>query len=292
MTSNDLFHSNHLRAWNTTSADGVYIDKPGKHHWAQISSKPRPHAEERNRELEIFFDVQRNINRQRALEPKVQLRPSHSTIKPGSKVTKMRKQKFKSRRGRRRRPTSASLRSRLVPFRMVRTVTTKDGLYTHAISMKEVAVEYLKTFDEFRCAGFSIRFVPSAITSEGVYTTVMLDGLGFGTMNSTPPAPTWFTRLGDMPGSSLRHCASGFTHRWKPTSPPSRTWIRLHNNDFPLATVYVSTSNAANAVRGAIHITGSIRVRGEYNAAVNRIMRYNSICDLDAMTMEEVAEDM
>lgn len=153
--------------------------------------------------------------------------------------------------------------------------------------MKAVAIEYQKTFDEFRCSGFTVRFVPSAITSEGVYTTVLLDGSGFGSIATTDPASRWFTRLGDMPGSILRHCASGYVQRWKPTSPPAREWIRIANSDYTLASLYIAASEASATVKGAIHITGSVRVRGEYNSAVSTIRRYNSISALDAMSMED-----
>lgn len=285
-------HYNTPDGWKLAPGDSVYSSSSGKHNLTQFAKESRAFIAERNAELDSYLGLLRDISRQRQRQkqgPKTQIESPPILATAGSKtITKMKK-KIRFKRGRRRRPISASLRSRQVPFRMVLPIETTNGLFTHAIQMKTVATEYLRTFDEFRCSGFVVRFVPSAITSEGVYTTVLLDGPGFSSM--VGEASTWFTRLGDMPGSLLRHCAAGFSHRWKPTSPPSRTWVRLHSADFNLATLYMSTSAKTASVKGAIHITGSIRVRGEYNSAVSTILRCASIPSLDALAMDEHSTD-
>lgn len=292
MISEQWPHYNKPDGWKLAPGDSVYSNSPGKHNLTQFAKESRAFIAERNAELDSYLSLLSDISRhqQRQLSgPKTQIESPPALAATGSRtITKMRK-KIRFKRGRRRRPISASLRSRQVPFRMVLPIETTNGLLTHTIKMKTVAIEYLKTFDEFRCSGFAVRFVPSAITSEGVYTTVLLDGPGFPAMTGT--ASVWFTRLGDMPGSVLRHCAAGFTHRWKPTSPPAKTWVRLSSGNYDLATLYISTSNDQTSVKGAIHITGSVRVRGEYNSAVSTILRCASIPSLDALAMDEHSAD-
>lgn len=286
MTSADWPHYNTPDGWKLGPGDSVYVDSSGKHNLTQYAKEARAYIAERDAELNAYLLNWRRAHRHRQ-SGRTQIEAPERLASSASKtITKMRK-KPKFKKGRRRRPMSASLRSRSVPFRMVFPVSTTNGIYSHQLSMKAVAVEYIKTFDEFRCTGFTVRFVPSAITSEGVYTTVLLDGPGFGTIPATDEASRWFTRIGDMPGSILRHCASGYIQRWKPTSPPAREWIRIAKKDYTLASFYISASEASATVKGAIHITGSVRVRGEYNSAISRIRRFNSIADLDAMTMED-----
>lgn len=285
MTSDQWPHFNKPHGWKLGPGDTVYVDGPGKHNLTQFTKESRAYINERNAELDLYLSLL-DSNRRRP-KPKTQLESPPVLASSSSKTVTVMKKKPRFKRGRRRRPISASLRSRSVPFRMVFPITTKTGLFTKHIDIRSVAVEYEKTFDEFRCTGFTVRFVPSAITSEGVYTTVLLDGSGFGDIPPTGTAPVWFTRLGDMPGSVLRHCASGFRHRWRPTSPNSRIWIRIDTQNHDLATLYISCSTADSVVKGAIHITGSVRVRGEYHSAVSRVLRYNSIQDLDALTMDD-----
>lgn len=287
MTSVDWPHFNQPRGWSLAPpGDTVVIDSSGKHNLPQFAKESRAYIAERNAELDTYLqNVRRAYDYRRRVQTQIEA-PQRLASSVSKTVTKMRK-KLKFKKGRRRRPISASLRSRSVPFRMVFSVSTTNGIYSHQLNMKAIAVEYAKTFDEFRCTGFSVRFVPSAITSEGVYTTVLLDGEGFGPIKVTEQASKWFTRIGDMPGSVLRHCASGYIQRWRPTSPPAREWIRIAASDYKLASLYIAASEATSVVKGAIHITGSVRVRGEYNSAVSRIRRYNSIDDLDALTMDD-----
>lgn len=202
-----------------------------------------------------------------------------------SKVITMRKGKLR-RRMRRKRPRNAALIGRNLPFRMALVVESKDGLFHTSINLGTVATEYLKTFDEFKCMHFRVRFVSSALTAEGVYTAVLLDSVGFGAM--TGDTSIFFRRIGDMPGSVMRHCAGGFSLSWKPTEPASREWRRPSESsastNYNLATIYVACSDKATNIKGAIHITGTIKCRGEYYGAVSRVRRL-------ALTLSELKED-
>lgn len=295
MTSRDWPNFNVPGGWRLASDGTVITDRHRNASLGTFYKESQAYLRERDSELRTYLNNVSSARRfkdsksslsssqQTQLESPQLEEQSHITT-----VTMRKKGKFK-RAYRRRRPISASLRSRSVPFRMVFAVTTTAGVYTKGISMKTVAHEYLKTFDEFRCVRMFVRFVPSALTTEGVYTTVLLDGPGFGTMAGS--APTWFTRIGDMPGSVLRHCASGFLHRWRPTSPGSRNWIRLDRDDVNVATVYIASSDINKQVIGAIHITGSVRVRGEYNAAVTMLRRYTSLQALDDLSIVDPTDD-
>lgn len=286
MTSKDWPHFNQPNGWFLSPGDTVTTDG-FRHNLTLYAKESRAYIKARDARLKTYNQDIPSEKGSSAQQTQIE---SPLAEKPSSPSRTTMKKRGKNKRiFRRRRPISAALRSRTVPFRMVLAVTTTAGLYTRLISMKAVAREYIKTFDEFRCTRMSVRFVPSALTTEGVYTTVLLDGSGFGSMTSN--ASTWFTRIGDMPGSVLRHCASGFMHRWRSTSPNSKNWIRLATEDFTVATVYIASSDPKTEVVGAIHITGSIRVRGEFYSAVGQLRRYASLQALDDLSIVDPSDD-
>lgn len=225
--------------------------------------------------------------------PQIERPPPASSASTMRKKTRGRPKRFR----RRPRIMNAALSARRLPFRQVllveaATANQNTGLIEHSFKISEMAKEYMTTFEEFRCTGFSVRFVPNnSTTAEGLYSAILLDQSGFD--GASRSAATWFPRVGDMPGSVVRHCSSGFILRWRPTEPTSRNFLKSHNNETAvvIASLFIYGSTADTVIKGALVIQGTILCRGEYYSASSRVRRLN-LADqeqLQEMTLEDLA---
>ncbi len=187
------------------------------------------------------------------------------------------KQKMSRNRGSRvRNPT---LQGWTIPFKHVylwKDMSGSAGCFYKHIGLKDLLVEYEKTFDEFKLHALTCRFIPNnAVSATGVYVAVLLDQNGFGDLTGGTEVG-WFRSLASMVGSKVQHRDRGVTLVWYPTEPDSRNWWRYQtDSDRNLASLYFC-DNAKETVElgGCVIITGKISVRGMYwNAPTLRARR-------------------
>lgn len=241
----------------------------------------------------------------KSLESSVEAPPTQSKRKrkkkkkPTNAMPKRKKGVVKRRNRRRmsRRWINPALRGRRLPFKQVVMIDSKSsvehGFIIHNFTISDMAKEYMKTFEEFRCVGFSARFLPfNSTTAEGVYVAILLDQDGFDVTTADPMK--YFTRVGDMPGSVVRHKSQGFILNWKPTEPDSRNWLKSHNSETNkiLATMYIYTTSATENIKGTLVISGNILCRGEYWSAPAMCRRLNEALEFeisDAMNSADIS---
>lgn len=290
MTSSNWPHHGKPDGWGYDTLSGQVYTNSNRGNLPTFAKESRSYLQARSEavEAEIAF---RKLLSGETTSDQIEAPPKEVKSLTMRRKTRVRQKRI------RRRPRNAALQSRRLPFRQVVLIDTlvnkvNVGKIEHIFKLSEMAKEFMHTFEEFRCTGFSVRFVPNnSTTAEGLYSAILLDQIGFGASART--AETWFPRVGDMPGSVVRHCSSGFTLSWRPTEPDARNFMKSHNNELvqALATLYIYGSTTATTIKGALVIRGSILCRGEYYSASSRINRLN-IDDqsrLSEMTLDDLA---
>lgn len=193
---------------------------------------------------------------------------------PLAAMVKQKRRVRRQRRGGRRRSTPASLRPLKLPIRRVIAYEATSGSahrWYYPIPLSLIIASLRDTFDEFKVANMTVRYVPNnSLNETGLYTSTLLDREGFGSFG-TATAASWFAYIASMPGASIKPRHTPTSHRWRPTEPSARDWVRRDpSSGHILATIYIcNNGKETDELGGLLEITASLLVRGRYwNAAV------------------------
>lgn len=173
------------------------------------------------------------------------------------------------------------LRPVRIPFRCsipwARTKGT-TGKWSMAITLNELIKGFTNTYDEFKVARLTVRWLPNNSTSSsGLCAAVLMDQDGFGEFGSAA-ASAWFTTISSMPGSYVGNRHSTFSLRWRPTEPASREWRSYQRSQttYVICHFYMADNGAEDSETGGIIlVSGTGFGRGMYyNAATTaRLVR-------------------
>lgn len=295
MTSANWPHHGKADGWGYDTLSGQVYTKSNKANLPLYAKESRSYLQARSEAVEADIAFRKLL---RGKDPY----PSSQVEAPPKKKIKSlaMRRKVRARPKRlRRRPRNAALQARRLPFRQVVLVeaitgSVNTGRIEHQFKLSDMAKEFSTTFEELKCTGFSVRFVPNnSTTAEGIYSAILLDQGGFD--GSSRPADVWFPRVGDMPGSVVRHCSSGFTLSWRPTEPEARNFMKVHNSELKrvIASLFIYGSTTATVIKGALVIKGSVLCRGEYYSAGARTRRLKleDQSQLQEMTLNDLAID-
>lgn len=181
--------------------------------------------------------------------------------------------KGKGRRAYRRRSTPAAMKPIHLPVKRVVVYSKTSGSehrWYYTVPLSLITASFTSTFDEFKVTNLTVKYVPNNSQNEtGLYVSVLLDREGFGGYG-TATAAAWFSYIGSMPGSLIKPRYIPTTHRWKPTEPSARDWIRAgvtHN----LCTIYIcNNGKETDELGGLLDIRATLLARGRYyDAAVS-----------------------
>lgn len=196
--------------------------------------------------------------------------------RPVSAVMGRRKQRRRQRRvGKGRRSTPAALKPIRLPIKRVVLYSQTSGSqhrWYYVVPLSLITASLTDTFEEFKVINLSVKYVPNNAASEtGLYTSVLLDRSGFGAFGAAT-AVQWFQYIGSMPGAVIKPRYQPTTHRWKPTEPSARDWIRGQDaKGMHLATIYICNNGLeTEELGGLLDIRATLLARGRYwNAAVS-----------------------
>lgn len=189
---------------------------------------------------------------------------------------KARRQRSRPRKGGRKRGTPAALRPMRITVKRVvmyeKTSGSEHRWYYH-IPVSLFAASFTASFQEFKVTSFSVRYIPNNSLSEtGLYCSILLDRDGFGSYGAAT-ATSWFTYLGNMPGSIIKPRHASSQHRWRPTEPSARDWLNKDQLKTNLATIYVcNNGKETEELGGLLEIRGVMLVRGRFwDAAISSV---------------------
>lgn len=201
---------------------------------------------------------------------------SHNNKRAIAAVMKSRNRRVrrtKRRRGRRSRMPAALKPMRLPVKRIVMYESTSGSKHRwyYVIPLSLLTASFTSTFQEFKVISMTVTYTPNNSLSEtGLYASIMLDREGFGSFGSAT-ATSWFSYLGNMPGSVIKPRHAPSTHRWKPTEPSVRDWFNKDQvANVHLATIYICNNGKEDVeLGGLLNIKAVLLARGRYwNAAI------------------------
>lgn len=180
-------------------------------------------------------------------------------------------------RGRRSRVPAALKPTRIPVRRIVMYEETSGSAHRwyYPIPLSLFVASFKQTFDEFKVISMTVKYIPNnSLNETGLYTAIMLDREGFGSFGSAT-AVQWFEYLGCMPGSVIKPRHASSIHRWKPTEPSARDWIRGDaTSKIILATIYIcNNGKETEELGGLLEIRANLLFRGRYwNASVSGML--------------------
>lgn len=198
-------------------------------------------------------------------------------------------------RGRRSRVPAALKPTRISVRRIVMYQETSGSSHRwyYQIPLSLFAASFKQTFDEFKVISMTVKYIPNnSLNETGLYTAIMLDREGFGSFGSAT-AVQWFEYLGCMPGSVIKPRHAPSFHRWKPTEPSARDWIRGDaSSKVVLATIYIcNNGKETEELGGLLEIRANLLFRGRYWDASVSGMPPPSVAPVPSTSADQIEVD-